>query len=137
MDCTFCAIVAGKADALVLDETDETLAFAPLDPFSEGHLLVVPKTHHESLFDISENALQAVTAHARHVATRLQRHGFDGVNLLHDSGTAAGQSVGHFHLHVAPRRAGDGLTLWPDNGYESRGTEEDYAAVREALEAEN
>ncbi|MCT9095116.1 HIT family protein [Haloarchaeobius sp. HME9146] len=133
MDCIFCDIVAGEADALVLDETDETLAFAPLDPFSEGHLLVVPKAHHESLFDIPEEALRAVSDHARDIATRLQRHGFDGVNLLHDSGEAAHQSVAHFHLHVAPRRAGDGLDLWPEHEYESRGRDVDYSAVREAL----
>ncbi|WP_435365487.1 HIT family protein [Haloarchaeobius sp. DYHT-AS-18] len=131
MDCIFCDIVAGDADALVLDETDETLAFAPLDPVSEGHLLVVPKAHHENLFDISEEALRAVTDHARDIATRLEKHGFDGVNLLHDTGVQ--QSVSHFHLHVAPRRADDGLDCWPDSGYESQGTEGDYAAVREAL----
>ncbi|WP_439028271.1 HIT family protein [Haloarchaeobius sp. DT45] len=133
MDCIFCEIVAGEADALVLDETDETLAFAPLEPVSEGHLLVVPKAHHENLFDISEEALRAVSDHARDIATRLRDHGFDGVNLLHDTGVQ--QSVSHFHLHVAPRRAEDGLDLWPDFDYESRGRGADYAAVKAALES--
>ncbi|WP_267641629.1 HIT family protein [Haloarchaeobius amylolyticus] len=133
MDCVFCAIVADEAEATLLDETDETLAFAPLDPVSEGHLLVVPKAHHENLFDIPAASLRAVTDHAKDIATRLEAAAFDGVNLLHDTGVQ--QSVPHFHLHVAPRRADDGLDLWPDSGYESRGKEEDYAAVREALGA--
>lgn len=35
------------------------------------------------------------------------------MNLLHASGRAAGQSVGHFHLHLLPRYADDGLNAWP------------------------
>jgi histidine triad (HIT) family protein len=58
-DCVFCAILAGDEDALVVDETPETLAFPALNPVAPRHVLVVPKAHHESLFDVSRAALTA------------------------------------------------------------------------------
>lgn len=136
MDCPFCAIVAGEAEALVLEERAETLAFAPLEAVSEGHLLVVPREHHTTLVDVPGETLSAVTAHAKSIVERLTAGGFDGANLLHASGEAAQQSVDHLHVHVAPRREGDGLDLWPDSDYEAENREACYAAVRAALEDE-
>ncbi|MBR6615028.1 MAG: HIT family protein, partial [Lachnospiraceae bacterium] len=39
--------------------------------------------------------------------------GYDGVNLLNASGTSAGQSVPHFHIHIIPRKNGDNIDAWP------------------------
>jgi histidine triad (HIT) family protein len=133
MDCPFCAIVAGEEDALVLEECEDTLAVAPLEAISEGHLLVIPKAHHPTIVEIPEGTLSAVVAHAKSIVERLRESGFDGANLLHASGHAAQQSVGHFHVHVAPRRESDELDLWPDSDYEAGSREECYAAVGEAL----
>lgn len=127
----FCSIRDGEEPAAVVDDTDETLAFAPLDPFSEGHVLVIPKTHYETVFDVPERELGAVMTHAKRIAERLRERGFDGVTLLHDSGRAAGQSVQHFHLHLAPRRADDGLELWPEKHYEERHRARTYERILE------
>jgi histidine triad (HIT) family protein len=134
MDCIFCSIVAGEEDAVVVDETDETLAFAPLDPVSEGHLLVIPKSHYESLFDVPESTLSDVIKHTKSIASRLQDSDFDGVNLLHASGEAAQQSVPHFHIHLAPRRSGDELDLWPESTFEASKSSQIYGNVRTAIE---
>ena len=131
-DCVFCDIVAGDADALVVDETAETLAFSPLHPIAPGHVLVIPKAHHESLFDVPADALADVTEHARTLARRMRggERGFDGANLLNDS--TSYQSVPHLHLHVVGRRAED-PDLFPEAGYD--GDREDaYAAVSAALD---
>lgn len=133
MGCLFCSIVQGDEDAMILDETDETIAFVPLDPVSEGHVLVIPKEHYESLFDISEPTLNAVMEHAKTIAERLRAHDFDGVNLLHASGQAAQQSVPHFHIHLAPRRFDDELDLWPESAYEESNFDQTYENVRAAL----
>jgi histidine triad (HIT) family protein len=133
MDCVFCSICRGQEDAVILDETDQTLAFAPLDHVSEGHMLVIPKEHHESLLDIPEPTLCAVMRHVRTLSCRLCADEFDGVNLLNASGRAAHQSVQHFHVHLAPRRAGDQLDLWPESSYDETETELIYEAVRRAL----
>lgn len=134
MSCPFCAIVAGDADADIVDETEDTMAFAPLEPISEGHLLVIPKAHYETLFDLPEPMLRAVTERAKTIAERLRDGGFDGVNLLHASGEAAQQSVPHFHLHLAPRRRDDKLDLWPESGYAAVESDHTYEAVRAAIE---
>ena len=133
MDCVFCSIYRGQEEALILDETDETLAFAPLDHISEGHMLVIPKEHYESLFDIPESTLCAVMEHVRTISRRLCSSDFDGVNLLNASGRAAHQSVPHFHIHIAPRREGDQLDLGPDSSYDETETDRIYENVRSAL----
>jgi diadenosine tetraphosphate (Ap4A) HIT family hydrolase len=77
-------------------------------PVAEGHLLVVPKRHVASLFDLSDKehaAIWRLVAQVRgKLASELQPDGFNiGVN----DGPAAGQTVMHAHVHVIPRRAGD------------------------------
>jgi histidine triad (HIT) family protein len=140
-DCVFCGIVAGEADALVVDERDGgdgrpgTLAFAPLYPVAPGHVLVIPKGHQESLFDAPEEALGAVMAHVRSLARRMRREdpdgrGFDGVTVLND-GTAY-QSVPHLHMHLVGRR-GDDPDLLP--GADDEVSKRDaYDAVSAALD---
>lgn len=138
-DCVFCDIVAGDADVLVVDEREGedgrpgTLAFSPLDPVAPGHVLVIPKAHHETLFEISEDALAAVTEHARTLARDLcgGDRGFDGANLLNDS--TSYQSVPHLHLHVVGRRADD-PDLFPETDYDGE-REDAYDAVTDALES--
>jgi histidine triad (HIT) family protein len=138
-DCVFCDIVAGDAHALVVDEREGvdgrpgTLAFSPLDPVAPGHVLVIPRAHHESLFDVPADALTAVTEHARSLARRMRggERGFDGANLLNDS--TSYQSVPHLHLHVVGRREDD-PDLFPETDYD-REREDAYDAVTDALES--
>lgn len=134
MTCVFCSICAGEEDAKIVAETDKTLAFAPLNPISEGHILVIPKHHYETIFDIPESTLCAVMEHTKTIAERLQADDFDGMNILHDSSQQ--QSVPHFHLHLAPRRNGDGLDLWPESGYEESNFNQTYEHIRERLNEE-
>lgn len=130
-DCVFCDIVAGDADALVVDECERTLAFSPLDPLAPGHVLVVPKLHYESLFDVPADVLADVTEHVRSLARQLRGdEGFDGVNVLNDS--TAYQSVPHLHMHVVGRHDDD-RDLFPGTEYD--GSKRDaYDAVTAALE---
>ena len=113
MDCVFCSICRGQEDALILDETDKTLAFAPLDHISEGHMLVIPKEHYESLLDIPEPTLCTVMKHVRTISRRLCSSDFDGVNLLNASGRAAQQSVPHFHVISHPAEKATNWTSGP------------------------
>lgn len=135
MGCAFCPVGRDEEDAAILDESDETLAFAPLDHLSEGHMLVIPKEHYETLLDVPEPTLCAVMEHAKTISQRLCAGDFEGVNLLHASGGAAQQSVQHFHVHLAPRREGDQLDLWPDSSYDETETDQIYEHVRTALTA--
>lgn len=113
MECIFCAIVAGDLPAIKIAETDTALAFMDINPATQGHALVIPKTHAKDLLEISDEDLQHCTVLARRIAARaVEALGADGINLLNSCGRAAWQTVFHFHIHVVPRYLGrDGLEL--------------------------
>ncbi|HWC27730.1 MAG TPA: HIT family protein [Solirubrobacteraceae bacterium] len=111
-DCLFCKIVAGEIPATVVAEDERTIAFMDISPATHGHALVVPRVHVRDLREIDPEDLKAVAATAQAVAVRaIERLGADGVNLLNSNGSAAWQTVFHFHVHVIPRYEGDPLKL--------------------------
>ena len=111
-DCIFCKIVAGEIPAHKIDEDDKTIAFMDINPWTRGHALVIPRNHSKDLLDISADDLAATSAGAQRLA-RMQSEqlGCDGVNLLNSCGSAAWQTVFHFHVHAIPRYANDPLQL--------------------------
>jgi histidine triad (HIT) family protein len=111
-DCIFCQIVAGELPATKVDEDEHTLAFMDINPAVRGHALVIPKAHAKDLLEISAGDLAACASAAQRLAGRMgERLGADGVNLLNACGSAAWQTVFHFHIHVIPRYADDPLRL--------------------------
>jgi histidine triad (HIT) family protein len=111
-DCIFCKIVAGEIPAQIVDQDDRTIAFMDINPGTRGHLLVVPREHARDLLEIDQGDLSAtMTAAQRMAGTVVERLGADGVNLLNCCGSAAWQTVFHFHVHVIPRYDDDPLRL--------------------------
>jgi histidine triad (HIT) family protein len=109
-DCIFCQIVAGEAAAYVVAEDDHTVAFLDRGQATEGHTLVVPRTHAIDIWDIPEAEAAAVMVMAKRVAQLLdERLSPEGLNLAQSNRPAGWQEVFHFHLHVVPRWSGDGL----------------------------
>jgi histidine triad (HIT) family protein len=112
-DCVFCRIGRSEAKAWTVYEDDLLKAFLDINPISEGHTLIIPKEHHENIYDITDSTLQRIVVVAKKLAKKYQqRLGVKAVNILHASGKEAQQSVFHFHLHLVPRRAKDGINLW-------------------------
>lgn len=113
MDCVFCRIVAGNADASVVYEDDRLLAFCDLNPVNSGHLLIIPKIHRAGLVDLDESDGSQMFVIAQRLAAAIRRSGLrcEGVNLFLADGLAAGQEVFHVHLHVFPRYRGDRFRL--------------------------
>jgi len=110
--CLFCKIVAGDLPATIVDEDAHTLAFMDINPATRGHALVIPRAHATDLHEIGAGDLQAVAVAAQRLAGRMRdRLGADGVNLINSCGSAAWQTVFHFHVHVVPRYVGDPLEL--------------------------
>lgn len=111
-DCIFCKIVAGEILCFRLHEDGDTLAFMDVNPANPGHALVVPKTHAATVFDIDADSLAAVARTAKRVADAVKAE-LDppGLSLYQANGPAAAQSVPHLHIHVLPRRDGDGLPM--------------------------
>jgi len=108
MDCIFCKIVAGQIPSHKVYEDETTLAFLDIHPATRGHTLVIPKEHVADLFAISPEAACAATRSTQVVARMLQHAvGPDGINVRQNNGSAAGQDVFHYHVHVIPRWQGD------------------------------
>ena len=107
-DCVFCAIAAGEIPCFKVFEDDFALAYLDINPFSEGHTLVIPKAHTTGLLDTPDETLAALLARVKKVAAHLKTAlGCDGFHVLQNNGAAAGQTVGHIHFHIVPRREGD------------------------------
>lgn len=107
-DCIFCKIVAGEIPATKIYEDELVFAFLDLGPINYGHVLVVPKEHHESSSTIPE----ATAGRMFHVGSRIgvalkRQEEYDAFNLHLADGSAAGQVVMHAHLHVIPRGVED------------------------------
>ena len=128
--CPFCAIAAGAAPAAIVAEDALALAFLDLRQPVPGHVLVVPRRHAEDLYVLGDAEAGAVLRMARRVAIAL-REAFDpaGMNLWQSNGRAAGQEVFHFHLHVQPRRVGDGLLRVYPQGVPAPASSTELAAI--------
>jgi len=114
--CPFCTIVAGEAPAAIVADDGTVLAFMDLRQAVPGHVLVVPRRHAPDIYALTPEEAAAAMRMAQQVAHAL-RVEFDppGLNLWQSNGDAGGQEVFHFHLHVQPRRVGDGLMrVYPD-----------------------
>lgn len=111
-DCPFCRIVQGLAQAAVLSETERVLAIMDLYPATRGHALVLPKAHIQDLFGMPQDLAAELMAEATKLAKAMRLVlAPAGLNLMQANGAEAGQTVWHFHLHVLPRYANDGVVL--------------------------
>lgn len=110
----FCQIIAGELPAEVITRTDTVIAFLDSHPLFPGHTLVCPIVHHENLYDLPDELASEIMSTARTIAlAQLAALGAEGTFLGNNN--VISQSVPHFHLHVVPRRKGDGLRgfFWP------------------------
>jgi histidine triad (HIT) family protein len=116
--CTFCDLIKGAAEVSVCHEDSDAIAFMDIQPVNNGHVLVVPREHYESLLDVPEE----IGMHLFRVTMRLANAvrkvtGTDDLNIVVNSGVHAGQDEPHYHVHIIPRRAGDGFDIpLPFNG---------------------
>ena len=118
-DCLFCGIVEGSVPSETIDSDEQTIAFMDIAPATPGHALVIPRKHSADLLEIESEDLNATTLAAQRLARRMKDTlGADGINLINACGSAAWQTVFHFHIHVVPRYEDDPLKLpWiPEEG---------------------
>ena len=102
--CVFCEIAKGNIPSHKIYEDDVVLAFFDINPTSYGHTLVIPKEHSDSFLTCPDEIRSHVFRVASQIARQLKENlNCDGINILSNVGEAAGQSVGHFHVHIIPR----------------------------------
>jgi histidine triad (HIT) family protein len=103
---------------------EHVVAFMDVEPVTQGHLMVVPRAHANSLEALNEELGARVFQVAHRLARALYRSGLpcEGVNMFLADGRAAFQEVFHVHLHVLPRTPGDGFRI--DANWRPRDREE-------------
>lgn len=131
ISCPFCMIVRGQANAEILYEGNSSLAFLDINPINFGHALIVSKEHYSDFNELPEDVLHEIVGAMRLVSKAIVDSVHPaGFNIFNNNGLAAGQSVFHFHFHVAPRYDGDGLKIRPQlKVYESPEQMAEYASI--------
>lgn len=117
-NCVFCKIIDGTIPAYKVYEDNETLAILDIKPTSYGHTLVISKDHTENIYTMPDELLCRMMLTTKKIAVAI-RNGteVDGVNIIINNESAAGQIINHAHVHVIPRSNEDGLRSWPSVEY--------------------
>lgn len=118
-DCQFCQIARGeeidgpwvKHSDIVYRDADLTAFISPhWWPNNPGHVVIIPNEHHENLYVVPNHLLCAVAVLSKRMALALiEAYGCAGTSVRQHNEPAGGQDVWHYHLHVFPRYAEDGL----------------------------
>lgn len=134
--CIFCRIISGEIPSAQVWHDEQTVAFMDIGQVNPGHVLVATRRHAATIFDITPDECAAVMQTAQRIAQAVRR-AFDppGLTLLQANGAEGDQTVFHFHLHVLPRHAGDGVGLiWPRKNPPSGQLQQYAENLREALQ---
>lgn len=120
--CAFCEIVSGRRPALVVFESQTMLGFLDHRPLFPGHVLVIPRPHCATIEDLPEESAGPLLSVVRRTAAAV-RNAVDAEGTFMAINNVVSQSVPHLHVHVVPRRRGDGLRgfFWPRVGYDDDG----------------
>jgi histidine triad (HIT) family protein len=110
--CTFCNLIRGAAEVSICHEDADSMAFMYIQPVNAGHVLVVPRAHYESLLDVPpEIGLHLFRVTMKLAGAVRKVTNCDDMNIVVNSGAAAGQDEPHYHVHIIPRRHGDGFDI--------------------------
>ncbi len=111
-DCIFCKIVKGEIESDKIKESDNFIVIRDANPKVEGHSLVIPKEHFERLEQMPSSTYEEFLLDTKDVAVELMSEvGAKSFNLVMNNGKEAGQIINHAHLHILPRKEGDGYSV--------------------------
>jgi histidine triad (HIT) family protein len=128
--CIFCEIAAGERPAARVLEEERLVAFLDIRPLFPGHVLLVPRDHHETLTDLPADLAGPLTLATQRLSRAVVAAlGAEGFFIAMNNKVS--QSVPHLHVHVVPRRRKDGLKgfFWPRHAYPSNDEMERVAAL--------
>lgn len=132
-NCIFCKIAAGDIPSATLYEDECFRVILDLGAASKGHALILPKAHFKDVCELPEEwAAKVLPLAAKIGAAMKEALGCAGFNLVQNNGTAAGQTVFHFHMHIIPRyENGPDMVNWVPGSMSS----EELAEVAELVKA--
>lgn len=108
-NCIFCKIGAGEIPCHKVYEDTASFAFLDIHPHAQGHTVVIPKKHAETVFDLGEQEMQVLMQAVRKTMIKIdEKLHPDGFNVGWNHNPAGGQVVPHLHIHIMPRYNSDG-----------------------------
>ena len=112
MNCILCEISSGQVPASFVYEDEHVFGIMSLDQPNPYKVLVIPRAHVETIYDLSEDQAARIFQAAVKIARAIREaSGCDGLNLVQSNGRAGQQDVFHFHLHLVPRFDGDNIQI--------------------------
>ncbi len=121
-DCVFCKIARGEIPSEKTYDDDNFFGVLDINPKAEGHTLIISKKHYKTLLDMPVSLGSELLDAVKHVGLKLIKDGgkagslssdneVSGFNLIINNGEVAGQVVHHLHVHIIPRKNGDGMEI--------------------------
>ncbi len=108
-NCIFCKIIAGKIPAKVIMQNEKAMAMLDAFPLAAGHSLVIPKSHYAKLQKMSKQDTIAVFEIVWKLVGAVETGSeVNASTIAIHNGSEAGQEVPHVHVHIVPRKRGDG-----------------------------
>jgi histidine triad (HIT) family protein len=119
--CIFCNIIRGAVPCFKVFEDDISLAFLDHRPVFPGHTLLIVKNHIETLLDLPDSLIGPLFINVRFLSQAVTQ-GMQAEGTFVAVNNRVSQSVPHFHVHIVPRRKGDGLKgfFWPRRAYKDQ-----------------
>jgi histidine triad (HIT) family protein len=112
MNCILCEISSGQAPASYVYEDEYLFGIMSLDQPNPYKVLVIPRAHIETIYDLSEDQAARIFQAAVKIARAIREaSGCEGLNVVQSNGRAGQQDVFHFHLHLVPRFHGDNIQI--------------------------
>jgi len=111
-DCIFCKIVNGSAPSNKVYEDDNFVAFLDINHKVDNHVILIPKKHFRAIMDVPNTLGNEMLAAVKEISMNLIKEGkAEGFNFIVNNEKVAGQIVDHVHIHILPRKTGDGFSL--------------------------
>ncbi len=111
-ECVFCKIVSGEVNSKKVAESSNLIAILDAKPKTEGHTLIIPKRHYVNILDFPNKlGLELVQMIKKVSSNLMDEKKAEGFNVVMNNFSSAGQVVMHAHIHIIPRREGDGIRL--------------------------
>ena len=106
-DCIFCKIIKNELPSKTIYEDDLIKVIMNINPTTNGHLLVLPKTHYENILDINEDVVMHSFKVIREKLYPLLKEKLNCQGLTISENNFLGQEIKHFHIHLTPRYEND------------------------------
>jgi histidine triad (HIT) family protein len=111
-ECVFCKIAEGKIPSSRIYENDSFFSVSDAHPIIEGHSLVIPKKHFETILDMpSSLEMELLDCIKKTAMILIKKYKSEGFHVANNNFEAAGQTVKHVHFHILPRKKGDNVSF--------------------------